>query len=328
MKKNITLIVIFVFAVSLIVDCSGSSDYMVLNEIRYINTFPQIFSIDNGIKIDLENIDVIGIINFRIYDSLLVIATSDNDGLWSFVSLPDFRFLGKFLTIGQGPYEFFQYQFVGDGVNFFKENEEIFSSIFHFDKGKLYKMNIDESIKNQRLDIYTIHDSLPPVLLFDFVEIDSVTFFCKEISNKETQQIRYLLINGEKIIPHHFKKLNLAKIREREDFNILSTSTKYDFSTKRIVEMPGHLNYINIYSIDGSFGKTICIGEQLDNIGKIQDRNRWTDRMATFNDLRLFSNFWGVLFINEIQTIKERKRFPNIFCRIRNIPSHQNRQKG
>jgi hypothetical protein len=284
---------------------------MVLDEIRYIETFPQSFSLDKGVEIDLEDIGIIGVNDFFIYDSLLIFSSMDKDGLWSFVSLPDYCFLGKFLTLGEGPYEFFQNPFVGSGnVKFFKENEELIATIYHFDKGELYKMNVDKSIKNNQLYISAINDSLP-VQLFDFVVIDSITFFSKEISNRETQQIRYMLVNGEKIIPPHFEKLNLAKIKEREDFNILSTNTKYHPNNNRIIEMPGHLNYINIYSIDGSFGKTICIGKRLDHIGKIQD-TEWTNRMDIFNDSRLFSRFWGVLFINEMSYIKERKRLPNI----------------
>ena len=312
MNKNIILCVLFLLAVGLFVNCSGPSDYMVLDEIRYVDAFPQTFLLDNGVEVDLESLDIIGVKDFCIYDSLLVLSTTDKEGFWSFVSLSDYRFLGKFLTQGQGPYEFYSNPFVSSSeVKLFNENEENVAIIYHFDKGRLYKMNINESIKNNKLNIYTINDSIRP-FIFDFVMIDSITFFCKEISNRETQQIRYILVNDIKITPPHLEKLNLAKIREREDFNILSTITKYEFNSKRFVEMPGHLNYINIYSLDGSFAKTICIGKRLDHIGKIQDKNKWTERKDTFSDLRLFPRFWGVAFIDEYSYTRERTRFPNI----------------
>ena len=60
----------------------------------------------------------------------------------------------------------------------------------------------------------------------------------------ETQQIRYLLDNSQKIVPPHLEQLNWAKVREDEDFNILSTLTKYDRDKKLIIEMPIGLNYI------------------------------------------------------------------------------------
>ncbi|MDR0836431.1 MAG: hypothetical protein LBN11_07640, partial [Tannerella sp.] len=238
MKNNSALIVLFLLTIGLFVGCKEeSSNYMVLNTIQYVENFPQTFSLDNGVEIDvIETLNTIGIKDFMIYDSLLVCATTDKEGFWSFFTLPDYRFLGKFITRGQGPYEFFSFPYVGSGAYFFKEKEELFSIVYH-EKGRLYKMNVDESIKNNKLSIYTINNTLPPSL-FNFVVIDSTTFFNKEINNRRTQQIRYMSVNGEKNIPPHFEKLNLAKIREGEDFNILSTITKYDFIRKRFVEMP------------------------------------------------------------------------------------------
>ena len=296
--KNIILRVLFLLTVGWFVNCGGPntspSDYMVLEEIRYVDTFPQTFSLDNAIEVD---IDIIGMRVFSIYDSLLILSTADKEGFWSFVSLPSYRFLGKFLTQGQGPYEFFQSPSAGNRVKFFKVQDVFFASIYHLARGKLYEMNIDESIKNNRLSICTINDSLPPFLV-NFAVIDSITFFCKELSNMDTQQIRYLLVDGKKLTPPHLERLNLAKIREGEDHNILSTITKYDFNKKRFIEMPVGLNYINMYSTDGSFGRTVCVGKRLDHIGKIQDKEPW-DRIYTFADLRLFPKFWGVVYINE-----------------------------
>jgi hypothetical protein len=283
---------------------------MVFEEIRYVDTFPRTFSLNNGVEVDLESMDILGVNDFRIYDSLLILSTGDKEGLWSFLSLPDYRYLGKFLTLGQGPYEFYENPDIGQ-VKFFKKNGELFAGIYHFHKGKIYEMNIDESFKNNRLCIETVRDSLP-LEIFNFVMIDSSTFFCKELSSRETQQIRYMSVNGERITPSHFERLNLAKIREHEDYNILSTGTKYDSKNKFIVEMPAHLNYINMYSIDGSFQKTICIGKRLDNMDEIQDKNL-RDRMDTFSDLRLFSRFWGVVFTNEMShNWRERTRFSSI----------------
>ncbi len=80
-----------------------------------------------------------------------------------------------------------------------------------------------------------------------------------------------------------------------------------------MVEIPIGLNYINIYSLDGSFGRTICIGKELFNIGKIQDLNR-VKRVYTFSDIRLFDDFFGVVHVDEerINYFGERKKTPRI----------------
>ena len=316
MKKKLIYILSIAFTSFLIISCSHSSspsNYMVFENVRYVTAFPKTFSLDNTLEVNLDSIDIIGINDFCIYDSLLILSTTDREGLWSFVSLPDYVFIGKFFTLGQGPYEFTQSPYVGSNkVKFFKEKEELFAAIYHFNKGMLYKMNISESIKNKRLNIYTLKDSLPPIL-FNFVMIDSTTFFCKELNNMQTQQIRYILDMGKKNIPPHLEKLNLAAIEKDEDFNLLSTSTKHNINKNIIIEAPTDLNYINMYSVDGSFSKTICIGKKLDNIGKIQEKEKG-DRMYTSADLRLFLKFWGVVYINEDNKTYQikRRQLPNI----------------
>jgi hypothetical protein len=314
MIRNIFINLSVLFALFLIAGCESTdtspSDYMTFEDIRYIGEFPQTFSLNNATEVDF---DIIGMQNFCIYDTLLIVSTTDKDGSWSFVSLNNSRYLGKFLSLGQGPYEFFQSPSVVRNVKFFKEKNEFHAVIYDFQKGKLYNMNISESMTNNRLSISTLKDSLPP-FLSGFTMIDSAIFLCKEINNNETMQIRYVL-NGEiKTTPPHPDKLNRASVDASEDFNILSTITKQGVDDNEfIVEMPIHLNYINIYTLDGSFGKTVCIGEKLDDIQKIQDKKQW-ERIYAFSDLRLFQGFWGVIRINEdMKTFQtKRKRFPVI----------------
>jgi hypothetical protein len=121
--------------------------------------------------------------------------------------------------------------------------------------------------------------------------------------------------NDKKTVPSHMEQLNRATVRAGEDFNILSTGTQYSRAKRMIVEAPAiGLNYINRYSLDGSFGKTICIGNKLENIEKIQNIDRW-DRICSFRSLRLFPEFWGVLYLNESEKISQtgRKTLPFIF---------------
>jgi hypothetical protein len=302
-----------VFFILVLMAGCGSTDtspsvYMALEDIRYVKEFPQTFALNHATDIDW---DIIGMQNFCIYDTLLVFSTTDKDGFWSFVSLNNNRYRWKFLSQGQGPYEFFQSPSVVRNMKFFKEENELHAAIYDSPKGKLYDMNISESMTNNRLHISTLKDSLPSSL-FGFTIIDSATFLCKEVNRDVTMQIRYVLSGETKIIPPHIEELNKASIKAREDINILSTITK-ESENKFIVEMPLNLNYINMYTLDGSFAQTICVGENLDNIKKIQDKKR-ADRIYVFSDLRLFQDFWGVIRIQEdtrtFQT--ERKRPPSI----------------
>jgi hypothetical protein len=266
-----------------------AGNYMTFDDIRYVNKFPQTFTLDSPVEVET---DIIGIQDFLIYDSLLVLSATDREGLCSFLSLPGLHLMGKFLTIGNGPFEFFQPPWVNT-MKFFKEEETLYAVIYNFMKGELYKMNIKESIQTQKLSIDKFNDLLPE-FLFNFALIDSAYYFCKEINEKETQQIRYISKDGEKIIPAHFEKLNLTSIDEGEDFNILATITKINTERNLVVEMLVSLNYINLYSLDGSFGKTICVGKTLDDINKVQTKPQWS-RKFIFSNPMLYSQFWGVI---------------------------------
>jgi hypothetical protein len=96
----------FIYAVFLTVSCGDSvGGYMCFDDVRYIRGFPQTFSLDSAVELDL---DIIGMRDFRIEDSLLIVSTANSNGLWSFFSLPEYKFLGKYLSRGQGSNEFIQ----------------------------------------------------------------------------------------------------------------------------------------------------------------------------------------------------------------------------
>ena len=270
-----------------------SADYMILDEIAYVDTFPHTFTIGQGTLFDP---DVIGVSSIVIRDSLLLISTSDNKGYWSLVSLPEYKHLGKYLMKGNGPNELLSSPWVKQ-QNFLKEQGRLKAIIYSFPTGKSYKMDLSETIKNKALRMRMMQDSFPRNLTA-FIVLDSTTFLCKEINEEHTRQIRYILHKGEKTIPENLEKLNFSSVRAGEDFNILSTATKCNADGSRIVEAPNRLNQINVYSPDGSFGKTICVGRQLDRIGDVQDLDPQS-RKRTYMDLVAFPDFFGALYLGE-----------------------------
>ena len=312
--KTITLLSAIVLSSIILTNCShptSSSNYMVLDDIKYVTEFPQIFLLQNKVE---ANTNIIGIRGFAIHDSIMILSTGNKDGFWSFVSLPDYNYCGNFLTTGQGPFEFL-FPLFAEKAMLYKENNQLYAYMYDMQKGEVLKMNVDESIKTKKLHLFK-KASINP-FLSNFVMIDSAKFFCKEIYNNGTviQQLRYILDSGTKIIPDVLQKLNQSSIKENEDLNILTTITKFNADKNLIVEAPVYLNYINIYSLDenGSLRKTICVGNKLNNIGEIQDKREW-DRIQTYEDLRIFTDFWGVLLIGEDRKTYQtgRKKLPSI----------------
>jgi hypothetical protein len=289
---------------------SSSNYYMTLDSIDYVTEFPHTYILEDFRDVNTE---VIGYYNFCIIDSFLIFSTTDGDGFWSFVSLSNKNILGQFLKRGQGPDEFLFSPDVETATNFFKYNGKHFAAIYDSQKGKVYKMDIDETLRSRELSISIMKDSIPP-FLFNFVMLDTTKFLCKAVNNEATQQLRYFRKNNIKGSSPNLEKLNSATIKAGSDINIVSTMTKYSQKYNIIVEMPVMLNYLNFYSPDENFGKTICIGNKLNNIEIIQNTN-FPEVMETFFDLRLYNDFFGVLFVNEDKFSKEtgRKKTPSIF---------------
>lgn len=82
---------------------SSDTDYMVLDEIVYVNQFPQTIELADALRIEL---DVIGGTKFAILDSISIFFSTQNpNGMWSFLSFPNYEPLGSFLIKGNGPNE-------------------------------------------------------------------------------------------------------------------------------------------------------------------------------------------------------------------------------
>lgn len=286
-----------------------SENYMILNEVNYIQKFPYTFEISPS---PIEDWDIIGLKYFAIKDTLLIVSTTERDALWAFYSLKTHKHLDSFLKIGNGPYEFTTSPNLYE-TTFYQIDNTLYAGIYDFNKGTVYKMNISESLKTNELSMSVLQDSIPNTL-FNFAIINDSTYFCKELADNVTRQKRYILIsNKKKSVPLNLSLLNKSRIREREDINILSTIIQLNKTRDKIVEIPIGLNQINLYSIKGNFGKTICVGKHMDNIDKIQNKTRW-NRLYTYADVRAYADFFAALYINEEEKTyqTERKKKPTI----------------
>ncbi len=288
----------------------SSQDYMVFDEIVYKGKDISSVSLHNETDV---NIDVIGITDFYIKDSLMVLSTQNPDAFLSFVSLPTYRILGSFLKKGQGPLEFLSSPSISYNSRFFYVENELFAYLLDRRKGSVYRFNVTKSLRNNKIEMSLIKDNIPRSA-FGVVTIDDTKFLFKELNEKMVKQSRYILDNNIKTVPPFLEKLNQATIKQGEDFNILATMIQYDPQRDMIVEMPLELNYLNMYSLDGSIAKTICIDKELYDIKNIQNIARG-DRNDTFADIRLFKNFFAILYMNETQKdfIQfKRKGFPTV----------------
>ncbi len=105
MKKfNFFVVLGMLVASRILMGCGEKMPDGDLDEVKMYCDFPKVVSLaeKNGEKVD---IDAMGIMDFKLVDSLLFVSTQDKDGLWKLYSLPNLDSVGNTLKLGSGPLE-------------------------------------------------------------------------------------------------------------------------------------------------------------------------------------------------------------------------------
>jgi len=285
---------------------------MVLNNTKYIKEFPHSYTLQKGNEV--TDFDVIGVRDFRICDSLLIISNVDKEGLWSCYSLHNQKFLGKFLKQGNGPNEFFMTPFVSQASMMYDKDNNLNAVIYESMQRKVWKINVSETLKKQELIINELTIDTPNPT-FVFLMMNDTSYYVRRLTYDETQQERSIFQGGVESKPYNIELLNKASVTKSDhDFNIISILARYNSEKNLIVETPIGLNYINLYSPTNDYGISICaVGNEFDNISTVQKMKPW-ERLYTYAGVSTFKDFWGTLYIGEEMGIylKDRKKMPKI----------------
>lgn len=290
-RRVLFYIVLLIFAGSACGRSNDASNRMTFDEVTYVTSFPQELQLKGEA---VRDFDKPGATNFRLFDSLMVVSSNSGSGFWSFYELDGFRELGSFLLQGNGPDEFLfcppLYQASvqkrqGNTFLIFKNQRRV---------GEIVEMNVGETLESGKASLRVVNDSILHTV-FEFCLIDDSTVFCREVDFSRTRQERYLLSDGKKTEIAPLSVLNQAHVKRDEDINILSAILGYDPARQRIVEAPIMLNTLNLYSLDGTFTRSICYGKKADRIDDIQGKMRAL-RRDTFTCPRVYGKGFGVFY--------------------------------
>ena len=292
-------------------DRTDSEKFMITSNVEYVKEFPQEINMSNPEKVD---VNVVGITNFLIVDSVMAFTVKGEKGIMTFAETNNLKVLGKILNIGNAQDEMSLPPSLSTSCIFYTIKDSLFADLFDGQKGRLLTVNVSKSLAANKISITRIQKEGFSNDIFNIARLDEQTYMVKAISNGDTQQTRKIinLKSGKESVTPILEQLNTASVVPGEDFNILSTITKTS-NDGRIIEMPIGLNYLNIYKTDGSIAKTICIGDKLADIDEIMSLDRG-DRLYTFSDIRVFKKGFGVVQIDETekQFQSDRTKFPSI----------------
>lgn len=281
---------VFVFILTLtIVGCSRYNKTSI-NASQIID-FKKDYIIQNAEQL---NWDISGIQDFLIYDSLFIYSKRDKNGCIGVIDKSGNKY-GDYISIGNGPNELLFPPWVNRSV-MYDLNGCLYMGFLDQMRGIYYKMDITKSLDLGRTIMEIEYDSIPSNGTFIPIN-DSTLFYCN-INTEKTKRQRIITINRNIKDSHHLDILNNKFIEYGQDPNILSSIIKYSKKNDLFVEISLMMNTIYLYDTNGEFFKTIYIGKNIDNERVIQ-RQKMGQRVLTFTNLRLYDNFWGVIYIDE-----------------------------
>ncbi len=252
------------------ISCSESpANYLSIGEPEYITDLPIIKNIE---LIDTVDCEVYGMRSIKIVDSLLIIGTNSS---WNALSTKDKKPLANFFSKGQGPGEFNYIPRTGEGY-FFTKNDSLYVFAQDHNNGRILELNLTKAVANEPFKVTPAFNS-PEInnICWATIPCGECKAFISRANNNFTGFNRYVVEQDTIYSLPLTQQIDQITVESEDDINLLSKVTRFSPQADKIVEFMIYLNQINIFSIDGNSGKTICVGKKLDNISKIERQPRF-----------------------------------------------------
>ena len=254
---------------SLAFSCTNTTTYLSVGTTEFITDLPVI---DDLKLIDTVDCDVYGMKSIKIVDSLLFISTNNS---WTVLSVNDNKPVAEFFSKGQGPGEFNYIPRVGE-CYFFKKSDSLCVYAPDHNNGRILELNVTKALAHKPFDITPVIVS-PEINNSCWVTIPlgENRAFISRANNSFTGFSRLIVSSDSAFQLSVTHAADDITVNDNADINILSKVTRFCPASGKIVEFMIYLNQINIFSINENWGKTICVGEKLDNVNAIEREPRF-----------------------------------------------------
>lgn len=262
--------------------------YMKFDEVKYVNKFPNEKSVkDKDLQIVCD--DISGCCDLFVADSILVGIFPEADYFWKAYSLKDNSFKMSLIRKGHGRNEF---PYAPHSVVVNKRSDSLLCSFLSNDN-RFFVCDLGQSIAQNREVIKEQKLNFGNKDMTWCVPLNDSLFYTKHTSWLDYSHTRMLFSNGSFMDIPNIECLN--NITVEKDINTLSFLYCLNNERDRVAEAMKRLNQINIYSFDGSFQKTICIGDQLMNVGEVDHCSK-ANVMECFGNVISYSNYFVALY--------------------------------
>lgn len=263
---------------------------------RHSVAFDQISFVENtpATKLDAGEIvpvDAIGAIDIELLDSFLIVSTEGRETLLHFYREEDYLNAGELFRLGNGPYEVTSLITLTD-MSVFSENGHTVIGLY--DNDHFYAVNLSASLSAGQVICDWSEEA--PASLKTMRYVKRGEFLCRRwIGESRMQRFLYSSVEERPLVVTGPLDQSVSPGPEGMNFNILNSLLGYDVSRQRVVEASMRMNTIHIYNLDGSFRRTICLGNRVTDISKIEHSSFW-EIPACFVDLRTSPEGFSCLF--------------------------------
>lgn len=250
-------IILSILSVYVLISCkSEHTPIASFEEVSYYDSFPQTESLKAE---DFKHSIPLSTIDFRIIDTLCIFATNDTDnGFYKLCNLSDFSIKNHVVKKGNGPNELLWYQYFNEMA--FRHEADSLVAYLRNNKRQLSRWNVSRTLMFGDVEFVPFTAPFKGSLSSIYIN-DSLTFVTR--LNADDTGIERLIYNGSDVeIPSHLSQLSASEVMRNDgtSFNTLSMITSYDVSHDKVVEVGTSQNIINIYTLDGTFRKSVCVG--------------------------------------------------------------------
>ena len=265
MCKVLKYIVSALWTMPILSSCTGEGKFLSIGKPHFISGFPQ-----TGHPKEIEGfgLDEVRLGEVMVVDTLLFI---NQNSKWSIYSLDGKRKYGECMRVGNGPGEFAYNVPWISSCYFFHDNDSLFVYAPNEYKGQILELNITGHLKESSrvphpvIETHYIQNSSWAVNPCGSNKVlitqpnDYFTGFHRLMYENDT--VRQLPVT---------RGVDEITVNSEGNINLIAKVICYNAVAGRFAEAMLYLNQINIFSADGTEGKTICVGKRLDDISKVE----------------------------------------------------------
>lgn len=297
---NVCKLTVVACCVLLFASCespSGQNDNSIsFSEVQRISSFPRTIPANN--RVTLLKAPSVGMVSFCISGDFFVAQLRGVDYNVEVYSYPKMEYKGRFVNKGNGPQEFLNANFA-EGNFAYDRNGESFVLFDVMDKDYMFELNVTESVKEGITEGSVIHSDCRIGDLRRARLQDDSFLFCSLIYGDGMRLERHFFRNGDSYKTPPLEKLNGGVIHSA-DMMLLDSNIGYNEKNGRIVEASSMRDVVNIYSVDGSFCRSLSVNKSSLTLNRLAQTPRGDVRRYYYG-LCSYPDSFALLFIGKTQ---------------------------